>query len=208
MSGPLAQVLAAAAPGALLEAELIPLSNQGKVRVTYNWQYSALNCDPADGSTFAWTLTKLGATTVALSPSVPYGGKTLFASVRDDWGWFVQTQAPHSADWIVAPRGDEAIRMQTYGALIVSFTGFNGQAIAVNSALTNDGVHSGFRLQSTDSPNRQAQMFFLGVTQLLQPGFRLPHVRELTTEQIAHEVQAVTANNATTVAAAISEALQ
>lgn len=42
MSGPpVADLLQAAAVGDLVDGVLIPLSQQGKVRVTYEWLYSA-----------------------------------------------------------------------------------------------------------------------------------------------------------------------
>jgi len=45
-----AAAIAAADTGPLVTAEIYQLSNVGKVRVTYNWLYSALNCDPGDPS--------------------------------------------------------------------------------------------------------------------------------------------------------------
>jgi len=49
-----AAAIAAADAGPALTAELFPLSGTGKVRVTYNWLYSALNVDPNDSSPFPW----------------------------------------------------------------------------------------------------------------------------------------------------------
>jgi hypothetical protein len=203
-----ADVLESAAVGDVLQAELVPLTNQGKLRVTYNWQYSALNCDPNDGSTFEWTLNKVNATTVTLSPSAQYAGMTLFASVRDDWSWFVQTQAPYSADWITQAQGDEMIGLQAFSTLIVSFTGFNGQYIAVNSQLTDDGQHAGYRLQSSNPSTSQPRMFFLGPTQLLQSGIELPLASTLDEGAVAAEIQLATGQTETALATRVAQQLE
>ncbi|HEU5003917.1 MAG TPA: hypothetical protein VFW71_14235 [Actinomycetota bacterium] len=180
----LADALGAAEAGPLLTAELLPLNNKGKLRVTYNWLYSALNCDPGDATRFSWTLTKLDQTQVSLSPTDQYRGMTLFASVRDDWDWFVQVQAPRSADWIKAVGGDERITLVGDDLLIVGLQGFNNQAIAVDAALSVHDNHSGYRLRSVGSADPKSRLFFVGVTQVLQVGLRIPTLAQLTPENL------------------------
>jgi len=166
--------VAAATAGPLLQAELIPLSNQGKLRINYNWLYSSLNCNPNDQSTFNWTLNKLDDTYVSLSPTAGYNGMTLYASVRDDINWFLQVQAPYSADWITAAGRDETIEMDSMGQLIVAFKGFNGQYIAVNGQTSNHDGYSGYRLQSLGASDPKTYMWFMAVSQILQPGLQIP----------------------------------
>lgn len=178
------EALAAASTGPVLEAVMIPLTNQGKLRVTYNWLYSALNCDPGDSSDFCWLLSKLDDTHVSLSPRDPYAGRRLYASIRDDWSWYAQVQAPFSADWITAVGRDEILGITGADLLTVSLTGFNGQYLAVNSQLSVHDGHSGFRLQSVGTGDYNARTFFLGVTKLIQSAVAVPLRHELTSTQI------------------------
>ncbi|HEX4369126.1 MAG TPA: hypothetical protein VH023_19990 [Rhodopila sp.] len=177
-------MISAADTGPLLQTELIPLTNQGKLRVTYNWLYSSLNCVSGDATTFAWTISKLDATHVSLSPRDGYGGMTLYASVRDDINWLLQVQAPYSADWITAVGRDETIEMDSLDSLMVSFKGFNGNYIAVNGQMSDHGGHSGYRLQSLGAADAKARIWFMAVTQILQPGLRIPLRGEVTETDI------------------------
>ncbi|MGI8666827.1 MAG: hypothetical protein ACR2N4_12465 [Jatrophihabitans sp.] len=180
------ELLTAATAGPVLEAVLIPLTKQGKLRVTYNWLYSALNCDPNDGSDFVWVLDKLDDVHVSLSPKDPYAGRRLYASIRDDWDWFAQVQAPHSADWITAVGRDEILTISGADLLTISLQGFNGQYVAVNSQLSVHDWHSGFRLQSVGTQDYNARTFFLGITQLIQPAVHVPLRHELTNTDIGN----------------------
>lgn len=155
--------------GPLLEAELLPLTGQGKLRITYNWLYSALNCDPSDHSPFVWSLSKLDATHVSLSPRDPYAGMKLYASVRDDWSWYVEVQAPHSADWITGVGGDETLALETNDLMMIALKGFNGQFIAVDQQISYHDDHAGFRLRSVGADNVQARLWFLSIARRLQP---------------------------------------
>lgn len=177
-------VFARAADGPVIQTTLVPLTNQGNLRVTYNWLYSALNCDPNDGSAFIWVINKFDDTHVSLSPRDGYNGMTLYASVRDDYNWFVQVQAPFSADWITAVGRDETILMQPQGLNIVQFLGFNGQAIAVNPQITGHDDHSGYLLQSDGSSNPQAALWFMGVSGVLQSGLQVRLASEMTPDDI------------------------
>jgi hypothetical protein len=149
-----------------MQAELVSLSSKGKLRVTYNWLYSALNCDPNDNSTFLWNINSIGGNNVSLSPQNGYNGMTLYASVRDDWNWQVEVQAPHSADWIRAVGRDEIIGMQTHDLGILGFTGFNGSYIAVDNSTTthvasNGSWHTGYLLHSTSgAPTSKDALWF------------------------------------------------
>ena len=173
--------LASASTGAVLQGQLFPVSNSGALRITYNWLYSALNCNPADSSEFLWTLNKVDDNgTISLSPSQGYQGMTLYASVRPDWSYFVQVQAPNSANWITAVGGDERMTMTELGLMTITMTGLNGQLLAVNSSPTSWQSHSGYKLQSNGgtvaSPSTS---FFVAVSQILQPAVILPRAVDL-----------------------------
>jgi hypothetical protein len=183
--------LLAATAGPLLEAEMIPLYDRGKLRVTYNWLYSALNCAPDDASRFVWVLNKLDETHVALSPKEPYRNMQLYASVRDDWSWYVQVQAAHSADWIRKVGRNETLTLEPLsGLFIVSFKGFNNQYIALDADISRHDDHSGYRVRSIGTGDVKARSWFLGVTQVLQKGPTLPLAHEVTQEDILREMLA------------------
>ena len=184
MSGALSGTWSSAALGNIAAAVLIPLSKQGKLRVTYDWLYSALNCDPSDDSDFIWLLTKVDDQHIALSPRDQHQGRQLYASVRDDWSWYVQVQAPHSADWITAVGRDEILTVEGGDLLAISLRGFNNQYLTVNSQPSPHDWHTGFRLQSQSTDDRNAHTFFLGVTQVLQDGLNLPLRSEVTADRI------------------------
>jgi hypothetical protein len=171
------------ANGPFMQANLVPVSGQGKVRVTYNWLYSSLNCDPNDPSTFAWTFVKLNDTQVALSPSLPYQGMTLYASVRPDIGYCVQVQAPYSADWITGIGGDEIITMNVRDLSIATFQGVNGSYIAVNPAPDQHDDHTGYRLFSTATDPNQA-LFLIQPTTSLQQGLEYRQRTPWTPERL------------------------
>jgi hypothetical protein len=115
----------------LMQAEIFSVTGLGKLRVTYNWMYSALNCALQDNSPFIWNVYQTSGHTIVLSPHVGYAGKTLYASVRDDGDWYLQVQAPHSADWITAAQRDEFIGLQMFDLGLARLTGFNNQLIGV-----------------------------------------------------------------------------
>jgi hypothetical protein len=182
--------VAAAAAGPLLEGEMFPLNNKGNLRVTYNWLYSALNCDPGDKSGFVWVLNKVNETQISLSPKEPYRNMRLYASVRDDWDWYVQVQAPRSADWIREARRNEIMTLESQGMLIISLKGWNGQYVAVDPNITAHQNHAGYKLRSIGTTDVKARSWFLGVNQILQAGLELPRRHELTQEDIRRELAA------------------
>ncbi|GAB2962185.1 hypothetical protein GCM10027048_33250 [Hymenobacter coalescens] len=163
----------AAQAGPVAEVQLLPLSQQGRLRVTYNWLYSALNCDPNDGSTFLWVVNKLDEQHVTLTPKDGYQGRRLYASVRDDWNYYVQVQAPHSADWITGVGRDEILTL-TFADLFVRLQGFNGCYLSVNGAADNHGGHQGFRVMSTAPAPGPASTWFMRPVASLQAGLALP----------------------------------
>lgn len=179
------QLVAAADGGGMLEATLIAVDGSGPLRVTYNWLYSALNCDPADQSPFVWSISKLDETHVSLSPRDPFDGKRLYASVRDDYDWTLQVQAPFSADWITAVGRDEVLTMQGQDLLVASLLGFNGQYVARDAGVTSHDGHSGRLLHSIGSPVPAARMWFLAVSAVLQPGLAIPLAADLKAADVA-----------------------
>lgn len=174
------QAFAAAANGPVAEGDLISIRRNARLRVTYNWLYSALNVDPNDGSSFPWILNKLDATHVSLSPKNSWAGKTLYASVRPDIGYRVQVQAPWSADWITAVGADEIIAMSSPGLQMLRFQGLNGQLINVEESMTQHQSHSGFLVNSNGSPYLDACTWFFAVTGVLQSGLQIRLANQLT----------------------------
>lgn len=154
----------------LMQAEIFSVAGLGKLRISYNWHYSALNCDPNDNSAFIWNFYDAGNGHVAISPKSGYGNMTLYASVRDDWDYYVQVQAPHSADWITAAQRDEIIGLQVLDLSLAKLSGFNGQLIGVDNDPSsgnirtngNDtGSHKGHRIRSIYSGSSKQTLWFL-----------------------------------------------
>jgi hypothetical protein len=191
----LSSALDAAAPGAVMAAQLYPVVGLGQIRVTYNWLYSALNCDPNDSSPFVWVINKASNGVVTLSPRAQYRGMTLYASVRPDHDNFVEVQAPYSADWITGVGGDERLTMTDLGFLTINLRGLNGQYLAVNAAPTgwddsNGTYHSGYKLQSNASAPGPSTNFFVAVTQNLQSRVALPLAAELSVDDVRAALEA------------------
>lgn len=179
-SGDLGAWLAGANDGPLLAAKLVPLNNIGPLRVTYNWLYSALNCNPADPSPFGWVISKLGSgSQVSLSPQQGYNGMTLFASVRPDYNYRIQTQAPFSADWITAVGADEVLTMTSLGFLTIALQGLNGSYLAADDQQTEHDGYSGYLFNSNAAASGPASSFFVAVSEVLQPGLAIPRIGDL-----------------------------
>jgi len=184
-----AAAIAAAGTGPVLTGEIFPLSGVGKIRVTYNWLYSALNCDPNDQSGFGWVFQKMSDSAIALSPQAPYAGMSLFASVRPDNSYYVQVQAPGSADWITQAQGDEEITMTDLGLLTVELQGLNGSYLAANGAPTSFDGHSGYLVQSNVGTPDQSSQFFVAVSQNLQRGVGAPLFATLSEADVRSELE-------------------
>lgn len=189
-----ADAVAAADPGPVLKGQLYPLNDIGKLRVTYNWLYSAVNCDPGNTSDFVWVINKTASGNVSLSPADQHAGMTLYASVRPDWSYTVQMQAPNSADWITAVGADEELTLGDEGMLIITLKGLNGSYLEADaSSTTHDGT-SGYLFHSSAAQPGPASKFFLAVTEVLQPAATVTLADTLT----AGTVQtALTAQDAT-----------
>jgi hypothetical protein len=182
----LTAAFAAAAPGAVLQGQLFPLVGEGQLRVTYNWLYSALNSDPNDNSLFNWVINKMPNGQVSLSPAAGFNGMTLFASVRPDWNYFVQVQAPNSADWITQAAGDEALTMTELGLLTINLRGLNNQYLAVNVSPTSHDWHAGYKLQSNAG---QSTNIFVAVSRQFQAVARVPSTSEIGAAALATALQ-------------------
>ena len=178
------QAFAAAANGPVAEGDLISIRRNARLRVTYNWLYSALNVDPNDGSSFPWIVTKLDATHVSLSPKNGWQGKRLYASVRPDLGYRVQTQAPFSADWITAVGADEIIAMSSPGLQMLRFQGLNGQLINVEESMTQHQSHARYLVNSNGSQLPDAYTWFFAVTAVLQSGLQIKLANQLSPSDI------------------------
>ena len=161
-------MLMAADNGPFLNAEIISLTGLGKLRVTCNWLYSSLNCDPNDNSTFIWQLIKLDDQHIALSPANSCISNPIYASVRDDLNYYLQVQAPFSADWIEAIMGDETITFNMHDMSIASFNGFNGGYFQINNSPDSHDTHSGYRVRSIGTSFDQSTQWFIGVKSSLQ----------------------------------------
>jgi len=196
----LESIWARANDGPVVSARLVPLSNQGDVRVTYNWLYSALNCVPSDTSVFEWVLAKANGK-VTLSPQVPFNGRKLYGSVRPIWEYFIQVQAERSADWITAIGADEELTLHELGFFVIGLQGVNGKYLTVNGATTDHAPHSGFRIQSNaGDASAKASRFFLAVQQVLQPQFAIPTARSLGAATIAQSLADMGVADATAMA--------
>jgi uncharacterized protein YjbI with pentapeptide repeats len=83
------------------------------VNIWYNQNYTVFGVNPnpggqAPGDNNVVTLHDLGNGTIALQCG---GGYNAFASLRDDYGYQVQFQAPYSARWITGIGGDEILQV-------------------------------------------------------------------------------------------------
>jgi uncharacterized protein YjbI with pentapeptide repeats len=83
------------------------------VNIWYNQNYTVFGVNPnpggqAPGDSNIVTLHDLGNGTIALQCG---GGYNAFASMRDDYEYQVQFQAPYSAAWITAIGGDEILQV-------------------------------------------------------------------------------------------------
>lgn len=196
-NGNLQELLMASDTGPFMQAEIVSLTGNGKLRVTCNWLYSSLNCDPNDNSTFLWQFSKVDEKHISLSPVNSCIGKPIYASVRDDIGYQLQVQAPYSADWITAVGRDEIISFTLHDLSIGQFNGFNGAYIALNSTADRHDDHTGYRVKSVGSSFNQNAQWFIVVRTTLQPNikFSFPdNDKEAIIRQISSSTIAVDSN--------------
>lgn len=167
-SGSIGELFEASQTGPFMIAEIIPLRGIGKLRVTCNWLYSSLNCDPRDASPFLWQFNTVDATHISLSPMKSCIGQPIYASVRDDLDFYVQVQAPYSADWITSVQRDEIIGMTMHDMNIAQLSGFNGSNIIVCDDQEISGNHSGYRIRSVGTSFAQDAQWFIKFSKSLQ----------------------------------------
>jgi hypothetical protein len=211
---PVAAAIAAADAGPVLTAELYPLSGAGKVRVTYNWLYSALNVDPGDSSPFAWVFQKNSDGSVALSPQdgcdgafawvsqkmpdgsvalSPEGGLALWAwpYPDDSFRYVAQVQAPgvdgDSPMWSTAPFG---MTLTGLGLLIVELLDSDGSGnyIGVDGSITSQDGHAGYLIPADAGTPGPSSKFFVAVQQNLQAGAQAPLFSSLSAAEVSAEL--------------------
>jgi hypothetical protein len=186
----------AAATGPVAEGDLISLRHNARLRVTYNWLYSALNVDPNDGSPFPWILDKFNKTNVSLSPKNSSQGRPLYASVRSNIGDRVQVEAPQfpgqgslinePTEWVTTVARDETFVMVPLGFLLVRFIGENGRLLNVDEGITAQDDHAGYLVKSSGSlpANQESYTWFFAVRSVLQPNLQIQPVDHLTQSDI------------------------
>lgn len=187
----LADAFAKADAGPMFTATLTPLVNKGNVMIHYEWLYSVLCCTPEQGGNFLWNINKLNNNQVSLSPTSPYQGRTLYASVRPDYSYYVQVQAPFSADWITAVGADEEIGFEPQELTIACFKGLNNLYINVEPTLTSHDGNSGYKIRSYGTVIDDSNKWFMGIQQLKQDHLGLPTVRDLTDADVAAVLKAM-----------------
>lgn len=179
-NGSIRDLMAASATGPFMQAEIVSLTGRGKLRITCNWLYSSLNCDPNDNSTCLWQFNKIDDQHISLASVTGCSGETgspIYASVRDDINYYIQMQAPYSANWITAVGRDEIIGFALHDLGIAQLTGFNGAYIALNDFedTHNDSSgnsHTGYRVRSIGCSFNQAAQWFIAPKQALQAGIQ------------------------------------
>ncbi len=171
-NGSVGSLLAASAPGPFMRAELISLTGSGRLRVTCNWLYSSLNCDPNDDHTFLWEFSKIDGEHISLSPVDSCIERPIYASVRDDLDDYVQVQAPFSADWITAVARDETLAFEVHDLAIGQFNGFNGNYLQLDAHIDSHGGHAGYRVRSVGTTFDAATQWYIRVHESLQAGIQ------------------------------------
>ena len=187
----------AAATGPVAEGDLISLRHNARLRVTYNWLYSALNVDPNDGSPFPWILHKFNKTNVSLSPKNSSQGRPLYASVRPNLGDRVQVEAPRfpgqeslisePTQWVTTVARDETFVMVPLGFLLVRFIGETGLLLNVDEGITAQDGHAGYVVKSSGSiaaSNPGCYTWFFAVRSVLQPNLQIRPSHHLTQSDI------------------------
>ncbi|MBD2752516.1 hypothetical protein [Spirosoma validum] len=115
-----------------------------------------------------WQFSKIDDQHISLSPVVSCIGQPIYASVRDDINYYLQVQAPYSADWIKAVGCDEILTFTLHDLSIGQFNGFNGGYLSLNDNADNHGGHLGYRVRSIGSTFNQNAQWFIGIRSSLQ----------------------------------------
>lgn len=169
-NGSLSELLKAATTGPFMQAEIYSLTGLGNVRVTCNWAYSALNIDPSNGAEFLWQFSKVDDNNISLSPVSSCIDKTIYASVRDDNGYYLKVQAPFSADWITEVRRDEIIALKMHDLNVAELKGFNGAFFFLDNGMSSYQNHSGYCIRSIGRTFDQNMQWYLKIKRSLQDG--------------------------------------
>lgn len=191
---PVAAAIAAADAGPALTAELFPLSGAGKVRVTYNWLFSALNVDPNDSSPFAWVFQKMPDGSVALSPQGGYEGLTVFAfTYPDDNMRFAAQVGVPGVDggppfWNTSPAG---MTLTGLGLLTVELLDSNvsGSYLGADGPITSQDGHAGYLVLADVATPGPSSKFFVAVQQNLQAGVQAPLFSSLSPAEVSAELE-------------------
>lgn len=189
-NGSIKDFINAATNGPLMKAEIVALNGNGKLRTTCNWLYSALNCNPDDNCTFEWQFNKIDDTHISLSPVSSCIGQTIYASIRPDYNYRVQVQAPFSADWITAVGGDEIIGFTLHDLSIGQLNGLNGKYISVDNTLTSHSGYSSYLVASNQSSFDTNARWFIKVSASLQPNLVFEG-QDTSKETIKKQMQAL-----------------
>ncbi len=168
IKGSVQELMAASNSGPFMQAQIISVTGKGKVRVTCNWLYSALNVDTNDSSVFLWEFAKIDDSHISLSPVTSCISQPIFASVRDDNNYFLQVQAPFSADWIIQVQRDETIAFKLHDLNVAELKGFNGDYFQLNASVSAHEGHSGYRIQSNGGTWNEDTQWFLKIEKSLQ----------------------------------------
>ncbi|WP_339869331.1 hypothetical protein [uncultured Algoriphagus sp.] len=174
--------------GPFMQAELYSLTGLGKLRVTCNWLYSALNVDPQDGSPFLWEFSREAENLISISPTSSCIEHKIYASVRDDNQNFLQVQAPFSADWITAIGRDELITMNVQDLNLGTFKGFNNSYIRLDDSVTSHDNHNGYRLRSVGAEIDNNSVWYLKIQRGLQSNLELKE-QDYTIERVRTQLQ-------------------
>jgi hypothetical protein len=195
-----AAAIAAADAGPVLTAELFPLSGAGKVRVTYNWLFSALNVDPNDSSPFAWVVQKMPDGSVALSPQDGYEGLTVFAQTFPDENlrYVAQVGVPGVDGgppfWNTSP---SEMTLTELDLLTVELLDSNvsGNYLGVDGSVTSQGGHAGHLILANVGTPDPSSKFFVAVQQNLQAGAPAPLFSSLSPAEVSAELERQGAGN-------------
>jgi hypothetical protein len=137
-------MLAASQPGELLEAELFPLSGQGRLRrrdINISNGYAVrIKCDPNDQSPCVWIFYKED------TPG-------LFALFQSDGGIM-------------------NVGFESEDLMIVSFPSGSGR-MTVDAEMTNDFGWVAYGLASSPRSDPRASLWFMAVQRVIQPGLQI-----------------------------------
>jgi|TARA_B110001469_G_scaffold101980_1_gene99879 hypothetical protein len=170
-NGSLSELLKSCDTGPFMQAQIFSLTGLGNLRVQCNWLYSALNVDPGTTGEFLWSFNKIDDNHISLSP--PTGtciSKPLFASARDDNQYFMQVQAPFSADWITSAQRDETFYFEIHDLNMAVFKGFNGSYFQVDNAETSHGNWKAYRIRSIGNTVDKNTQWYIKIKKSIQEG--------------------------------------